>query len=120
MTNENDARPYNLSINIHSEATFGTPVHLNSVNKLLLSPSMHLDMQMWSRQLADVQSWQQNGEEKDLSEFLPAMVGATQADLSMSETADLLGFSPTTTSRVYRGSSKKKKKISSERRLCRC
>ncbi len=45
------------------------------------------------------------------------VVGARQAGLSISKTADLLGFSRTTISRVYRELSEKEK-ISSERQLC--
>ncbi len=45
------------------------------------------------------------------------VVGARRAGLSISETADLLGFSHTTISRVYRERSEKEK-ISSERQLC--
>ncbi len=42
----------------------------------------------------------QNGEEGDLSER-GMVVGARRAGLSISKTADLLGFSRTTISRVY-------------------
>uniref|UniRef100_A0A9J7XG80 Tc1-like transposase DDE domain-containing protein n=1 Tax=Cyprinus carpio carpio TaxID=630221 RepID=A0A9J7XG80_CYPCA len=45
------------------------------------------------------------------------VVGARQGGLSISKTADLLGFSHTTISRAYRESSEKEK-ISSERQLC--
>ncbi len=43
------------------------------------------------------------GKKVDLSDFERGMVvGARRTGLSISETADLLGFSRTTTSRVYR------------------
>ena len=48
---------------------------------------------------------------------LNTVVGARRAALSMSETADLLGFSSTTISSVDRELSEKEK-ISSERQLC--
>ncbi len=54
------------------------------------------------------------GKKGDLSDFERGMVvGARQAGLSISKTADLLGFSRTTISRVYRECSEKEK-ISSE------
>ncbi len=54
----------------------------------------------------------------DLSDFERGMfVGVRRAGQSISKTDDLLGFSRTTISRVYRERSEKEK-ISSERQLC--
>ncbi len=58
------------------------------------------------------------GKKGDLSDFERGMVvGARRTGLSISKTADLLGFLHTTISMVYREWSEKEK-ISSERQLC--
>ncbi len=73
---------------------------------------------MWWRRLAEVQTEHQNGEERGFK-GLWSWNGCwcRRADLSISQTADLLKFSHTTISRVYREWSEKEK-ISSERQLC--
>ncbi len=58
------------------------------------------------------------GKKGDLSDFEHGMfVGARRADLSISKTADLLGFSRKTIARVYR-KWPEKEKISSGQQLC--
>ncbi len=58
------------------------------------------------------------GKKGDLSDFERGMVvGTRRAGLSISKTVDLLGFSRTTISRVYREGSEQEK-ISSDRQLC--
>ncbi len=70
---------------------------------------MHLGILMWWRWLAEVQT--ENQSERGM------VVGARLAGLSISKTADLLGTSRTTISRVYREYSDKEK-ISNEQQLC--
>ncbi len=60
---------------------------------------MHLGIQMWWRRLAEDHIEHQNGEEREFKWLgLGMVVGARRAGLSISKTADLLGFSRTTIS----------------------
>jgi len=64
--------------------------------------SMHLWMWSWSRQSPELQTECQNGK-GDSSNFEHGMVvGARRAVLSISQSAQLLGFSHITISRVYK------------------
>lgn len=80
--------------------------------------SMDLGTLTWLRQLAEVQTERQNSEQRGLKwHWTWLIVGARWAGQSISETADLPGFSHTTISRVYWECSEKEK-ISSEQQLC--
>ncbi len=79
---------------------------------------MHLASRCGEEELLKFKPSIRMGKKGDLSDFERGMVvGARRADLSISKTADLLPFSQTTISKVYRELSEKEK-ISSERQLC--
>ncbi len=73
---------------------------------------------MWWRRLSEVQTEHQNGEERGFK-WLWTWNGCwcRRTGLSISQTADLLGFSHTTISRIYRECSEKEK-LSREQQLC--
>jgi len=62
--------------------------------------SMHLGVWSWSRQSPDLQTECQNGKERQFERGM--VVGARRAGLSISQSAQLLVFSRTTISRVYK------------------
>jgi len=65
--------------------------------------SMHLGVWSWSRQSPELKLNVRMGKKGDLSNFERGMVfGARRASLSISQSAQLLGFSHTTISRVYK------------------
>jgi len=65
--------------------------------------SMHLEVWSWSRQSPELQTEFRMGKKGDLSNFERGMVvGDRLAGLSISQSAQLLGFSCTTISRVYK------------------
>uniref|UniRef100_A0A9J8DBA5 Transposase Tc1-like domain-containing protein n=1 Tax=Cyprinus carpio carpio TaxID=630221 RepID=A0A9J8DBA5_CYPCA len=80
--------------------------------------SVHLGVWSWSRQSPELQTECQNGKKGDLSNFERGMVvGARQAGLSISQSAELLELSRTSISRVYKEWCEKGK-TSSMRQSC--
>uniref|UniRef100_A0AAY5L5A9 Transposase Tc1-like domain-containing protein n=1 Tax=Esox lucius TaxID=8010 RepID=A0AAY5L5A9_ESOLU len=78
--------------------------------------SKHLGVWSWSRQFPEFQT--EMGKKGDLSNFERGMVvGARRAGLSISQSAQLLGFSRSTISRVYKEWCEKGK-TSSMRQSC--
>jgi len=65
--------------------------------------TMHLGVWSWSRQSPELQTECQNGKERWFKLFWEWHVVARQAGLSTSQPGQLLGFSRTTISRVYKG-----------------